>query len=97
VRTALIAVLVAAMPAVAAAQGAYSAPRTPDGQPDLQGVWTNDTLTPLERPANLGDRKFLTEAEAAALESRALERRCRFSEPRDPVLTTFSKLFPPLD
>ena len=34
--------------------------RTLDGQPDLQGVWTNDTITPIERPASLADRDFLT-------------------------------------
>jgi hypothetical protein len=32
--------------------------RTPDGQPDLQGVWTNATITPLERPAALKDKAF---------------------------------------
>jgi hypothetical protein len=39
--------------------------RTPDGQPDLQGVWTNSTLTPLERPAELAGKAVLTEKEAA--------------------------------
>ena len=38
---------------------------TPDGQPDLQGIWSNATLTPLERPRELGDKQFFTEAEAA--------------------------------
>ena len=33
-----------------------SVPRTPDGQPDLQGFWTNDTVTPLERPAEFGNK-----------------------------------------
>ena len=42
--------------------------RTPDGQPDLQGIWTNATITPLERPKALAGKTFLTEAEAAALE-----------------------------
>ena len=40
-----------------------SAPRTPWGQPDLQGVWTNSTTTPLERPADLSDKAVLTEEE----------------------------------
>ncbi len=41
-------------------------PRTPWGDPDLQGIWTNEvTSTPLERPAELGDREFLTDEEVA--------------------------------
>jgi len=61
------------MPIAAAGQGRASAadtrtsPRTPDGQPDLQGIWTMATFTPLERPANLAGKEFFTEAEAAAL------------------------------
>jgi hypothetical protein len=39
-------------------------PRTPDGKPDLQGVWTSATLTPLERPADLGNKQFFTKEEA---------------------------------
>ena len=42
----------------------WKAPRTPDGQPDLQGIWTNANLTPLQRPAELGDKQFFTEQEA---------------------------------
>ena len=42
-------------------------------RPDLQGVWTNATLTPLERPARFAGRPFLTEAEAAELESQAAQ------------------------
>jgi hypothetical protein len=45
---------------------------TPDGKPDLQGVWTNATLTPLERPARFAGRAVMTEAEAAELESQAV-------------------------
>src|SRR6185436_3931756 len=44
----------------------YSPARTPDGQPDLQGYWTNATYTPLERPAEFAGREFMTEAEAVA-------------------------------
>jgi hypothetical protein len=42
--------------------------------PDLQGIWTNVTLTPLERPANLRDKAFFTPQEAAAFEKETLER-----------------------
>jgi hypothetical protein len=42
--------------------------RTADGQPDLTGNWTNATYTPLERPANLGDKAFYTAEEAATVE-----------------------------
>jgi hypothetical protein len=50
----------------ASAAGGWVQPRTPDGQPDLGGVWTNGTLTPFERPAALGSKQFFTEEEAAA-------------------------------
>ena len=42
--------------------------RTPWGHPDLQGTYANDSQTPFERPEALGDKAFLTEEEAAALE-----------------------------
>jgi hypothetical protein len=58
-----------------ASQGTWTPSRTADGQPDLQGVWTNPTLTPFERPATLGDKAFLSEAEAADIEKRAAARR----------------------
>src|SRR5262245_21957804 len=48
---------------------------TPWGEPDLQGIYTNQTLTPLERPANLGTKAFLTPEEAAALEKRSAAQR----------------------
>jgi hypothetical protein len=44
----------------------WAPPKTPDGQPDLQGYWTNATLTPLERPALLAGKASLTPEEAAA-------------------------------
>src|SRR5579871_2641710 len=46
----------------------WTAPRTPDGHPDLQGIWTNATITPFERPAELAQKEFFTPAEAAEYE-----------------------------
>ena len=56
------------------AQQDSSAPRTAWGDPDLTGVWNNSTLTPFQRPEELGERAFLTEEEAASVEQRATER-----------------------
>ena len=60
-----------AMPSQAWAQTS-AVPRTPDGHPDLQGFWTNATITPMERPGNLGAKEFFTEEEAAENRKRAL-------------------------
>ena len=57
--------------ALAAAQN-WIPPRTSDGHPDLQGFWTNSTLTPLERPRELGAKKVFTEEEARNWENRDL-------------------------
>jgi hypothetical protein len=46
----------------------WTVPRTPDGKPDLQGVWSNAIITPLERPAAFANKEFFTEAEAADFE-----------------------------
>ena len=60
-----------ASPATGAAQ---ETPTTAWGAPDLQGVWDFRTITPLERPEELGDKAFLTEEEAAKLEQETIER-----------------------
>ena len=57
------------------AQQKKSAQLTAWGEPDLQGTYTNQTLTPLERPASLGTKAFLTKEEAAALEKQSEARR----------------------
>jgi hypothetical protein len=48
----------------AAAERPFKVPRTSDGQPDLQGYWTNNTVVPLQRPAAYAGRAALSEAEA---------------------------------
>jgi hypothetical protein len=59
----------------------WTVPRTPDGRPDLQGIWTNATLTPLERPRAMADRAFLTEQEVAVLEAQAAGRQAAADAP----------------
>jgi len=60
--------------AKAAAWAKPYAARTAWGDPDLQGVWDYKTITPLERPANFGERQFLNDEEVARLESNAAKR-----------------------
>ena len=71
----LIAAVIPMASFVSAQSQDYIVPRTPDGQPDLQGLWTNDTITPMERPASLQGRAFLTEDEITAMEENLAERR----------------------
>jgi hypothetical protein len=76
-RLRIFGVLVAVVAAVSLAQAwtlraSWTPPRTADGHPDLQGYWTNATFTPLERPADLAGKEFLTDAEAAAYEKQRL-------------------------
>ncbi len=52
---------------------AASIPRLPDGRPDMNGVWSFATLTPVERSPEFGDKATLTQAEAEAFEKRTLE------------------------
>ena len=63
------------------AAGQSSVSRTPDGRPDLQGLWTNTSLTPLERPANLAAKESFTEEEAAAYERGIVQKRAE--DPND--------------
>jgi hypothetical protein len=60
-----VALLPVAAKAAASTSKNWTTPHTADGQPDLQGVWSNSTLTPFERPAEFAGKPFLTEQEAA--------------------------------
>jgi hypothetical protein len=73
----VIAVGLAAIPLTAqpvsngpGAKKSWTAPRTPDGHPDLQGIWTNATITTMERPADLKDKSTLDEKAAVEYETR---------------------------
>jgi len=58
---------------VTAADADWETPRTVDGQPNLQGVWANNAITPVERPEVFGNREFLTEDEMRFLAGRIAE------------------------
>jgi hypothetical protein len=64
--------------------GTWTPPRTAWGDPDLQGIWTNETITPFERPKDLAGKPFLSEQEAAALERRAAEQHDAADDSRRP-------------
>ena len=77
---AVIAVAALALTAAACAQDGSAQARTAWGDPDLQGVWNNSTLTPFQRPEALGDQEFLTEEEAAAIAERNVVRNAELWE-----------------
>ena len=71
--TALVAIstVIVNTQSIAPAAKSYSAPRTPWGDPDLQGMWPGNVSAPLQRPAEFGERTTLTDAEFAQRESQA--------------------------
>ena len=77
-RNFLIAIFMSLLSPLAVSQPSdYEPPRAPDGHPDLQGTFTFRTLTPMQRPTELGERSVLTEEEAtewAAFENRRQNR-----------------------
>tara|TARA_R110002167_G_scaffold144413_3_gene334608 strand:- start:20106 stop:21146 length:1041 start_codon:yes stop_codon:yes gene_type:complete len=64
--------------------GDYTAPRTVDGKADLQGMWTNNTITPLERPTQFANKAFLSEQEQLEMEREVAQRSALADLPSDP-------------
>src|SRR5258707_165470 len=71
----------------AAAAPAWQAPTTAYGQPDLQGIWTNKTITNLTRDPKLGTRNVLTKAEAEAMEQATRDQVAKADAPTPPDAT----------
>ena len=69
----LISTCLLALPVLAQNTGNYSIPRTIDGHPDLQGVWENNTITPIERPEVFGTKEYLTDEDVDFLRTRLTE------------------------
>ena len=87
-------ILGAAISALAASAGAvpanaaYKAPLNAYGQPDLEGTWTNATLTQLERPKEYGTRKVMTPEEVKKIEGDDAKMYAADAAPRDPSVKT---------
>ena len=78
-----------AFPMILALAGVVSAqdwvmPRTTDGNPDMQGIWSNASQTPLVRPAEFGEKGFLTPEEATAQMQQWRDRYNRLGQDIDP-------------
>ena len=66
---------------------AWTPPRTPWGEPDLQGIYSNRTITPFERPDEFAGKATLTDAETAELERRVVDRSADKRDARAPKPT----------
>ena len=76
-------VILAPLP-LAGQDAGWAVPRTPWGDPDLMGTYTNKTFTPLQRPPELAGREFLTAEEMATLEQERIARNERLlNAPRE--------------
>jgi hypothetical protein len=69
----MVAMLSVAGQGFAQAGDPWQVSTTIDGQPDLQGVWANNTITPVERHEVFGDKEFLTDEDLVFLEQRVVE------------------------
>ena len=79
----LLSAVTGLVPHAAVQSTSWTVPRTPHGHPDLQGYWTNDTFTPLERPPELAGKEFFSDEEAAAYFQMRLDR--FLAQPKDNI------------
>src|ERR1700722_3224917 len=75
-------ILMTGLPAVSQQSGGI--PRTPDGRPDLTGIYDANTLTQIERPTKYGGREALTDQEATELLHDQATRDEEADKPSDP-------------
>ena len=80
---AIVLSLTVGLPATAE-DGEWRTPRTAWGTPDLEGVWSNETLTPFERPVGQAEKRFVTPEEAAAASARIQAARARDAQAGPP-------------
>ena len=72
------------LPAAIAQEPGFTVPRTVDGAPDLQGMWTSNTITPFSRPEEFGDKLVLNREEAMQLEQAVADYTAEQDQPSDP-------------
>jgi hypothetical protein len=77
----------------AGVQRPWRAPRTPDGRPDLQGIWTNMTATPLQRPGEFKDKAHLSRAEADEYERTWLARLVAEEDEEDKIGADLNEIY----
>src|SRR5262249_39674567 len=87
-RAFVLAALVASMPL--AAQQKWTQPKTADGQPDIQGIWSNASIIGLERPRELEGKQFFTKEELSAYEAKVFGRSIRDKPPAPGSVGTYN-------
>ena len=75
------------------AQKPWTPPRTSDGQPDLQGIWSNGSITPLERPKDLEGKQAFTPQEKAAYEDKIFTQFSRDRQPASGGVGTYNEFW----
>jgi hypothetical protein len=90
-RTAAIAML--ALPIFGQNPASWTPPRTADGHPDLQGIWSNASIIPLERPKELEGKQFFTPEEEVAYEAKVFARSSRDKQPSPGAVGTYNNFW----